>query len=113
MMLAASCLCLELLPRVVCHRPLQVYLASWKETAVAVKILMTVDDKQLEDENAAGLLSLSSPILRVLQKVGFFHCLVCRGRMCMPPCSGSSPASGAVVQCHRALHAVVNKAALL
>ena len=49
---------------------------------MAVKILVTVDEKQLEHENAAGLLSLSSPILRVLQKVGCsllglqrLHCL--------------------------------------
>ncbi|KAL4447322.1 hypothetical protein ABPG77_007355 [Micractinium sp. CCAP 211/92] len=46
----------------------RVYLASYYETLVAIKILVSFDEKELEAQAAANLLSLSSPILAALNK---------------------------------------------
>jgi len=40
----------------------------WNEISVAVKILINFDEKALEQQAAANVLSLSSPILAALKK---------------------------------------------
>lgn len=59
---------LPLLP--VAHCPLQVYVARWRETQVAVKILLSTVLDMYSQEAMQQALTLSNPILQNLQKVG-------------------------------------------
>ena len=49
---------------------LQVYLAKWRETLVAVKILMNTGVDIEDADDAERALTLSNPILMDLEKVG-------------------------------------------
>ena len=52
--------------------PLQVYLAKWRETLVAVKVLLATDDDGAA-KTGDSTRSFSSPVLEALQKVGSTH----------------------------------------
>ncbi len=55
---------------------LQVFLATWKETQVAVKLLAQAGDSVGERSSSVeGRLSLSNPMLANLQKVRLLGCL--------------------------------------
>lgn len=50
--------------------PARVYMAKWQETLVAVKILLSTAVEMSSEEAAQQALTLSSPVLANLQKVG-------------------------------------------
>ena len=59
-----------------CCPPPQVYLAKWRETLVAVKVLLATDGDEAANTGDSTR-SFSSPVLEALQKVGSVCMYVC------------------------------------